>query len=99
RPRPHTPALHDALPISARGARVARERRLVVLIREPGDGHGPRLRVQVLADREVGVVIGPLAARSLVARPSEVLDRRADAGDAVEDRKSTRLNSSHVKIS
>src|SRR5690606_42087212 len=85
-----TLSLHDALPISLLGARVLAFRRrgacrLVRLLAGFGQCD--------LADGTDGVA-PRLAVDAVARRPGLV----ACLGDA-EDRKSTRLNSSHVKIS
>src|SRR5690606_41525315 len=90
---PYTLSLHDALPISAgavaaRLAGAGRRGRSTAL--RPGGRRARESRAGVLA-RGQGAGGAPRAAAS--ARP--VALPRADA----EDRKSTRLNSSHVKIS
>src|SRR5207249_10965301 len=94
-PRPHTPSLHDALPISSpadRGGTRARSRHALL----PLDRPGPRPR-QPCGD---GPVRGP------PPRPPAPVPARAPAAEARRlgaaarrDRKSTRLNSSHVSIS
>src|SRR5690606_39392117 len=82
----YTLSLHDALPISPDGAHAGD--------RDRGDGdHHPRSDPALAVDDAVGV---------------DVWDRDLDqprvgevpaAGEHRQDRKSTRLNSSHVKIS
>src|SRR5690606_42111752 len=93
-PRPPSPlSLHDALPIWP--LRVARGRpRRAARGRHAGRG-GPR------AD---GPAAGLAAGRAGLAggtrpRPADIRRSRPPAAAETVDRKSTRLNSSHVKIS
>src|SRR5690606_41864914 len=88
----YTLSLHDALPIWPRLLR--RDRRL--LRRHWGDGLRPRTLVVSLAGGGCRHVAGPLLGRAHLP-PSWSLLHAFDHRD--RDRKSTRLNSSHVKIS
>src|SRR5690349_24255765 len=91
--RSNTPSLHDALPIFLRAAADERQRCLGI------DGLHPRERTERAGD---------VVERFEVARrqepwtqrvPFAVLEPRQVAEVGHEDRKSTRLNSSHVEIS
>src|SRR5207302_5906917 len=88
----YTLSLHDALPISLFDRlidTVAREGDLVVLPGEPEGDAAYAAANQAILDEG-----GRLAqARDLAA------DLHGTAGEMEPDRKSTRLNSSHVKIS
>src|SRR3712207_7172932 len=80
----YTLSLHDALPIFLRrDVRVAVERR-------GGQRHGERHQRLALV-RPAGV--------GLALRPERVDGDEHDEQEADEDRKSTRLNSSHANIS
>src|SRR5690606_40607944 len=91
-PAPPTPSLHAALPISGQFHHL-----------HSGDGLEQRARFVPHALRigqVAGVMIGDALPATGIARrfPEPELDEvRADIHDP--DRKSTRLNSSHVKIS
>src|SRR5690606_40848779 len=92
-------SLHDALPISVLGTGVVALALAAVVHREHVEGH-PFGVDQDLAERAVGQVHA--LPHLLTARPGG--GRRARPGGrrpgrAGGDRKSTRLNSSHVKIS
>src|SRR5207249_11494817 len=82
----YTLSLHDALPISHR--RIGGDIELRPVPRAPERATRPRRGHQHRRKRH-----GRPAAKTAARRPG----RRA--GRAVEDRKSTRLNSSHVSIS
>src|SRR5690606_40559855 len=91
-------SLHDALPISAHVGEVVADRGAVGA--DLSDGAGEE------ADRVVGhgaAVVGQLAVALLVGADERLGGGIAPVGEErgadVEDRKSTRLNSSHVKIS
>src|SRR5690606_42147834 len=98
-PALYTLSLHDALPIW--------EGLTVVLAGPPNAGKSTLLNA--LARREVAIV-SPIAGTTrdaievhcdLNGLPVVVIDTAGlrESGDLIEDRKSTRLNSSHVKIS
>src|SRR5207302_11340183 len=86
----YTPSLHDALPICGRLRVAQAELRLCDHIRE----RSPQLV------RELGseALLVPQAGRDAIEQAGE---RRGELSELVvrRDRKSTRLNSSHVKIS
>src|SRR5690606_40043833 len=84
-------SLHDALPILSRGAVLRRPRSLLAIVRSDRDG-GECPRAPCTRARR-----GPVAGSNgfwFFPRPAQGA-RRGGPGD----RKSTRLNSSHVKIS
>src|SRR5205085_11281367 len=93
----YTLSLHDALPIfeAVRLREVAGERRVAAAVRD----HRETAAAREPAAREPGQQIGHLA------RGVDELDPRCAAGGAHhggvggQDRKSTRLNSSHSQIS
>src|SRR5690606_40678835 len=82
----YTLPLHDALPISLSG----RRRELHQLLQREPAGRRERQAWQL--------GLGAASGRGLQAEPELVPERRPQEG-ADPDRKSTRLNSSHVKIS
>src|SRR5207253_4446724 len=90
-----TPSLHDALPISLRPVGSARLRTV--------GGVGVRVRTQTVStdrrvdDRETGQRRGQRRPAERAGAPFEI--RTADGRGARPDRKSTRLNTSHVAIS
>src|SRR5690606_41012876 len=92
-PHAYTLSLHDALPISA------------VLGAQIGDhGETRRERAPIALQREILLVVTHRRHQHLLRQPHEALIDAAEQNDrpfdqAGEDRKSTRLNSSHVKIS
>src|SRR5205807_8586794 len=97
-PVTYTLSLHDALPISRLTADLQRSRERLVTTREEErrrlrldlhDGLGPTLAAQML---KVGSV------RALYQRDAVAADALL-AEFETEDRKSTRLNSSHLVIS
>src|SRR5690606_41317691 len=89
-PRSHTRSLHDALPIFGLRARHAD---VAVLV---GELAGEQVRQPVGAATDLEPVLLPVPGRE---RRRLRMVERVEVADAVEDRKSTRLNSSHVKIS
>src|SRR5207249_7646355 len=64
------------------------------LVAQLGQAH----RVEQLADRRLQLLHGPLEITPLLLRTAPV-QTADDADRSLEDRKSTRLNSSHVSIS
>src|SRR5690606_41425498 len=92
-----TRSLHDALPISPRGWRLAHE-----ALEGAREG-----RLGLVADllghgRHLGMPLAQESGAELHAPVRQVLHRRLSGQldeALVQDRKSTRLNSSHVKIS
>src|SRR5690606_39899662 len=91
-----TLALHDALPIFANGDPGPAQPRAFQVEEQPDHGHEARQRE----------VVEPAIVEAPVGIQAEPVQRRrrhgvepASAGRDLLDRKSTRLNSSHVKIS
>src|SRR5690606_41496348 len=86
-----TLSLHDALPISRRGVVVVPPDELVgrVLLRQDALGDVVRVAVALCVAEFRGTGVVPVA---------QMWRHRPDPA-AAQDRKSTRLNSSHVKIS
>src|SRR5690606_41797351 len=82
-------SLHDALPISAGQAPFVQ----AVADAQFGRGRHPR---QQRLDRIAGLAQLP---RLRLQQAESLLDHRLVVGQRLQDRKSTRLNSSHVKIS
>src|SRR5207253_4822113 len=92
-----TPSLHDALPISFGGTRTA------MLAPRSGAGFPQQLFVDL---RRAGWPVSPviegriqIEGRSFRLLGIEPVTLPAEVGNAPADRKSTRLNSSHVAIS
>src|SRR5690606_39313395 len=95
---PHTPPLHDALPIFGGGAVQERE------AQAPGQdvvGGAGELAVADVDDLglDVGVSRRQPLAEAVPRQPRDGLGPVAVGPVEVQDRKSTRLNSSHVKSS
>src|SRR5690606_41558093 len=92
-PPPSPRSLHDALPISIIPLGLA-DRRDPNHARDPGDDP------IVVAEHDLGRA--PIVERGRPPAKARVADRvvpEGRLGGGAEDRKSTRLNSSHVKIS
>src|SRR5690606_41558167 len=95
----YTLSLHDALPICAQG----RDRALEA--RRPAGRRADPARAAACARRARGFVMRWLLALFLALAPCLAFAQAAQDpaplqfDDRAEDRKSTRLNSSHVKIS
>src|SRR5690606_41268013 len=91
-------ALHDALPISLA---VLRQGQLELLGSHIGDGFERRGgRVEAAHDEVVErLALAELVEGLLVQSGDELLRVERGHGGQRQDRKSTRLNSSHVKIS
>src|SRR5690606_41142869 len=83
-------SLHDALPIFV-GVRAGLLVRREARITDAGDGQPSDLRDPVVKHHRVGLLLDRLFGHARVVVAADV--------DVREDRKSTRLNSSHVKIS
>src|SRR5690606_41191192 len=90
-PRTPTPSLHDALPILDPEAALARRDDRPAFHGTVGDLEVAVRHLQVVG-REVGVAVRHDDEQQVDGRPGGDLSRG-------QDRKSTRLNSSHVKIS
>src|SRR5690606_41653257 len=91
-PRTHSLSLHDALPISLDAyvlAEVIHDAGLPAGVFNMVTGTGP----------QVGEAISRSAHIDMVSFTGSTRAGKAVAAAASEDRKSTRLNSSHVKIS
>src|SRR5690606_39409560 len=87
----HTPSLHDALPISQKENDMKRLQDKVAIITGAGSGFGSAIARRFAAEG-AKVVLADVNVKRLE-------DELADIGKDALDRKSTRLNSSHVKIS
>src|SRR5690606_42097152 len=94
-----TLSLHDALPISSFGGHL--QSVMVYCMQVPGDVPTPG-RPGTASTRRVrrtGHLTLTRMATETMSRMTEAMDARAAALRERIDRKSTRLNSSHVKIS
>src|SRR5207302_9707040 len=98
RDTPTTPistlTLHDALPISAGNATSAKSSITVTTRKVP-----PPVISDTTPPDNVGAVLAALGNRSVLIRWSPPKAADFDHVQILRDRKSTRLNSSHVKIS
>src|SRR5690606_41272633 len=97
-PAPYSPSLHDALPISA--GLVARVDRVALRVY----GRDPLKMIQGLITNDLagapegqGVYAAFLTPKGKMVADARVF--RRSGGELLIDRKSTRLNSSHVKTS
>src|SRR5690606_40286259 len=86
-PPTYTPSLHDALPISVDVHHVPGDERSTV---------GQQERREV---RQLPVLADPAEGHPLLEHLRDLRRRHQAAPSALGDRKSTRLNSSHVQIS
>src|SRR5690606_41970060 len=86
---PYTPSLHDALPISTRTVAPAARRAATFLV-----ATGPPPTTSAAIDSPCNMTGYRLTGSGPARRPPVALRDRGR-----RDRKSTRLNSSHVKIS
>src|SRR5207253_8670889 len=92
----YTLSLHDALPILCIAMQRLHVDDLAGILIE-GEGHWPKLVLPAIATEAADYVTGP---DEVYHRPAgELLQPDRDSFEAIEDRKSTRLNSSHVAIS
>src|SRR5205807_9167476 len=92
-------SLHDALPICSRRRRSMPELRVIPVagLPEIGDGDDLGALISERAELEDGDVI--VVAQKVVSKAEGRVVRLADVEPSARDRKSTRLNSSHLVIS
>src|SRR5690606_41591261 len=95
-PQLHALSLHDALPISGAGT-LNDEGLGRIALRVEGDDERRAPKIPERRARRDGLDARPDA--PVLAEPGDVLELPLGLGKARPDRKSTRLNSSHVKIS